>query len=388
MLLRLSLVGMVAALGVTLPSQAHSDKWLESAQTWANSVFAEWDTWQPPESFRSGCFFDSGDAAECPACRLARTRLAANERKSPAPDSDAKKPVTFEPIMVDEHAVSGIAYELNNMFDGQKPTLSDSAQEIVTEKVAKPGPHGAVVKSFPEREAGATVGPTGPFGVGIELELGFVSALRSWAAGVSSAAGPVQPSVAAEAELDQTGDDQWLCGENPDDDWALSAEPSGDRGPAAGTVQMAVTAPKTPEPCADFDEEFAFEIAQSAPPVPPTRLAAALRGLPRDVFAPSRTTKQEEPPGEGAARGGGIVLADLPADVFAWRNSGAAGELPGTRVEAADGSSQVTGPAPRPSAIGSTGQPRFGHAIELTRQALFEWMNVLTGPAILDMSAR
>jgi hypothetical protein len=37
--------------------------------------------------------------------------------------------------------------------------------------------------------------------------------------------------------------------------------------------------------------------------------------------------------------------------------------------------------------VGPLARPRFGHAIELTRQALFEWMNVLTGPAVVDIRA-
>jgi hypothetical protein len=49
MMLRLALVGIVAALGVTLPSQTSSDQWLVATERWASSVFACWDTWSPQD---------------------------------------------------------------------------------------------------------------------------------------------------------------------------------------------------------------------------------------------------------------------------------------------------------------------------------------------------
>ena len=47
MMLRLVLVGMVAALGVTIPSRPDGRGWLGSAERWAKSVLADWDTWRP-----------------------------------------------------------------------------------------------------------------------------------------------------------------------------------------------------------------------------------------------------------------------------------------------------------------------------------------------------
>ncbi len=47
MMLRLALVGVVAALGVTLPTQTSCDNWLTASERWARSVLADWDTWRP-----------------------------------------------------------------------------------------------------------------------------------------------------------------------------------------------------------------------------------------------------------------------------------------------------------------------------------------------------
>ena len=49
MMLRLVLVGMVAALGVSIPSQPSCEHWYDSAQAWAMSLMAEWDTWEPSD---------------------------------------------------------------------------------------------------------------------------------------------------------------------------------------------------------------------------------------------------------------------------------------------------------------------------------------------------
>ena len=71
MMLRLAMVGFVAALGVTIPSQTECDNWFSATQRWASSAFAEWDGWRPQE--RVG---DPGPVEvaehECEQCRMAR----------------------------------------------------------------------------------------------------------------------------------------------------------------------------------------------------------------------------------------------------------------------------------------------------------------------------
>jgi hypothetical protein len=50
MIARLVLVGLVAALGVTLPSRRDCARWMDSNQKWACALLADWDRWEPNES--------------------------------------------------------------------------------------------------------------------------------------------------------------------------------------------------------------------------------------------------------------------------------------------------------------------------------------------------
>ena len=62
MMLRLVLVGMVAGLGVTIPSRPVGHGWLGSAERWANALLADWDSWRPDENEGTRV---SGTAHEC-----------------------------------------------------------------------------------------------------------------------------------------------------------------------------------------------------------------------------------------------------------------------------------------------------------------------------------
>ena len=93
MTLRLVLVGMVAALGVSIPSQPSPDRWFDSAESWATSLLAEWDTWEPTDGNGTGPA-GKGDHLDCEECRLAQLRLASNAMRAaagdpPAPNSEA-----------------------------------------------------------------------------------------------------------------------------------------------------------------------------------------------------------------------------------------------------------------------------------------------------------
>ena len=59
MMLRLVLVGMVAALGVSIPGKPSCEHWFDSAEAWATTLLAEWDTWGADRG--SGVYF-AGDA--------------------------------------------------------------------------------------------------------------------------------------------------------------------------------------------------------------------------------------------------------------------------------------------------------------------------------------
>src|SRR5438045_1570780 len=48
MTLRLVLVSLVAALGLTIPGVPMIESWVASTQNWMNARFADWDTRNPP----------------------------------------------------------------------------------------------------------------------------------------------------------------------------------------------------------------------------------------------------------------------------------------------------------------------------------------------------
>ena len=93
MILRLVLVGMVGALGVSIPAQPGCEHWYGSAQAWATSLLAQWDTWEP------ACDDDGGprlvvtqNQVDCEECRLARMRLlAGTHEESKTEESLAQK---------------------------------------------------------------------------------------------------------------------------------------------------------------------------------------------------------------------------------------------------------------------------------------------------------
>ncbi len=79
MMLRLALVGIVVALGVTVPNQSECDSWLVSTENWARSFLANWDRWSPPENLAASEHAGSADDG-CEQCRLARLELLLREQ--------------------------------------------------------------------------------------------------------------------------------------------------------------------------------------------------------------------------------------------------------------------------------------------------------------------
>lgn len=144
MTLRLVLVSLVAALGLTIPSAPVIDSWVASTQNWMNARFADWDTRNPqtadyvivsdfynvehlalrpaissspataPEpSDRTGPPNASSAAFSSKPALLQDTRSAAVR-----PVSFVRKRKSFEPIWVGEKLSLGIAYELNLKNEG------------------------------------------------------------------------------------------------------------------------------------------------------------------------------------------------------------------------------------------------------------------------------
>jgi hypothetical protein len=149
MTLRLVLVSLVAAMGLTVPSAPVIESWVASTQNWMNAKFADWDARSPqtadyvivndyydvvrfaprpaityppataPEpSERTGLTIASSASYACKPAAQQVSRSAAIP-----PVSLISKRTSFEPILVDEKLSLGVAYELNfkNEGIGQMP---------------------------------------------------------------------------------------------------------------------------------------------------------------------------------------------------------------------------------------------------------------------------
>jgi hypothetical protein len=437
MTLRLVLVGMVAALGVSIPSQPSSEHWFESAEAWATSLLAEWDTWEPTNGDGTGPA-GKGDQLACEECRLARLRVASNAMRAaagdpPAPNREASAPATtitalsgdsmpasasqhvfvgwvqptvpatapatqtkpstpvaFEPICVSEPYETGIAYELNRISEG----LGDS--ETLP----------SILATTTDSELALAAE---------DFELDMLDELYRIA---SEPAEVAKPSI-----VERSGDEPITC---LDEEWARAGcldEPqaASDELTVFADLPRNVFAPAS-LPAVDPDlgkpavipaigslAYLARTAAVASPvtvPKPFTGLVPAIGTLVylsrHDASVPSpassKLTAFHAP--ESATfiawfkKGSGTVvlsthravpatvpdpflnqatLVDLPRDVFA----------PASSV-LAQGSLH-----PDQALVGRDSQPAgLGDAVELTRRAVSAWVSVLIGPALVDVSRR
>ncbi|MFI5455581.1 MAG: hypothetical protein ACHRXM_09030 [Isosphaerales bacterium] len=401
MLLRLALVGMVAALGVTLPSQPKCERWFDSAQNWASGILADWDTWKPREG-NDDCLLGARGRTDCPQCRLARARLAADERNPATAAEPAaiatvsyamrlgarraaeprealpsqpenRESIALEPIVLDEDLFSRVAFQLNRMAEGIG---------IPTACPVPPPPAPA-----PPTVVDTTPLALEPIAASDDLELSVLGELCRVALETRAPVSPARVAARKPRDVEQPDDDSFVCGAG-DLDETLSTQVAASKPMPAVTPETAggdfVALSETDLDFCSGNACLLDRFIEDAPTPPPVALLA---DLPQDVFGPSpKTTLAEAPrvasgPPRAAAprvtsgRRGVVALADLPRDVFAPPEPS-----PTSRQDTSSSSRSIVG---RGSA-----QPRLGHAVELTREALYAWMNVLTGPALVDVTSR
>ena len=144
MTLRLVLVSLVAAMGLTVPSAPVIENWVASTQNWMNARFADWDTRNPQTAdyVIVSDYYDVERLAPRPALSsLPATAPDPSARPGPPNASSATfssklalledtrsaavRPVSFvrqrksfEPIWVGEQLGLGIAYELDLKNEG------------------------------------------------------------------------------------------------------------------------------------------------------------------------------------------------------------------------------------------------------------------------------
>ena len=149
MTLRLVLVSLVAALGLTIPGAPMIEGWVASTQNWMNARFADWDT-RTPEVADYVIVSDYYDAGQFASCSATTDISAAKPAPSPSPTehsealgavktipgpskwellpeskpgevrsvSFSRKTTTSEPIEVAERIDPGFAERLNQTCEG------------------------------------------------------------------------------------------------------------------------------------------------------------------------------------------------------------------------------------------------------------------------------
>jgi len=369
---------MVAALGVTLPGQPKCEGWFDSAQSWASAVLADWDTWKARERIADH-LVDARGRTDCLQCQLARAGLAADERQraaaaEPAAATPVAQPVqpaanpavlsrndlapqpencqaiSFEPIVSELGELCPIAFETRT------PVTSERVADQAPGDLDQLDDHtlvcgaGDCELALPRDLASSKPTPTVTIDAAEAEFLAFSALSRDFCSETACMLdeefedSPTSSSVPALAEL-------------PRDVFGPSAKTTAASSPRVASGPPTVAAPGV----ASATPQVAAPPVASGPP----RVAATgfVSGPPR-VAAPRVAS--------GPPRV--VTLPDLPRDVF-----GPSQRSP----ERKTGSSRSLSTAGR----GVAG-PRLGHAVELTRDALYAWMNVLTGPALVDVTSR
>jgi hypothetical protein len=416
MFLRLVLVGMVAAMGVTLPSRWGCQHWFDSAGVWASATLAEWDTWRPKDAAGRSHTYLRGKT-ECPECRLARERarsraqdlrtagrsvvtaaatgaivIAAEPRAAGPPAVSApaaqRKRVAIEPIQVAQDFVSGIASVLDAVPERpeEKPTPTAALDHAPV-----PTPHSPLpleVKPRPTVDVTRTSVADEPIVATDNLELAILAELCREADRVSSEA-RCQPVADLPLPNIATIDETWICGEFGAD---YDDIPEAPQETALGTPQIqeeprwertrAAIGVIEPDFCSALDCKLEGSIALGQPadrsPVSPR--VAALPDLPRDVFARAADEKIVSVPQDLAKTPPATKLVDLPRDVFAPAAPAVVIDREEVTVHTLPSSSTAVGQDASPS-------ERWEHAVQLTRDAVYAWMSVLTKPGLVDLAA-
>ena len=411
MMLRLVLVGMVAALGVTIPGGSNRGGWLKTAGRWANSAVADLDLWNA-DSSASQPRRIVATRHGCEQCRLARAALAERELRAaksqiadstkiaviktaagsekptgenhrvPPADSVRATTVAFEPIEVGDDFYANIAFELNRIAEGINVA------------------HSATMPS-------ATLARSEP----IVLRDGIEPELPAVLCGVSDEddVEPLPIAVASQPgeENDPTAFGTFVSGESGDD--------AGRDETADSPISGAVTAPivaagiqpvaandgtelfegiacqthfndddaglfaEGPSPTVFDDSSILSVVTEPATPLIPAAPAVVVESTPHSqvrvtaipwpVFAPVEPMVQ---PTTRVAQ-----EQTVPWPVFAPTNATNDPNLAPESRSSATASGQ-----------GSSSQAGLSQAVDLTRQAMRAWMSVLVGSAPVEVTAR
>jgi hypothetical protein len=393
MMLRVVLVGVVAALGASIPTQPGCEHWYDSAQAWTTSLLAEWDTWTVTDEAEPRLPRTPNHLA-CEECRLARMRLVAQANESlkkkavAAQGKAATKGAQQQPSLTDTNAA--LLGSAAVAFKPFAPNRTDGAF----------GPIIAIAFSqMPEGRGGiASISRrTEPMSGGPDLsEPADAAEMEIWAELCRLANEPTVIAAETGAVLAETSDlplteQSFICGFGafePEDSCVAMCSPNpAQEGPSEIATAFDQDASEDAViSCLDeamgWDEEV--EVVANLPHVDPF-----LADLPADVFVPERVTHPDSAPEAPSIRSKEAVLAlavaapappvtapclaDLPSDVFVP-------VTPSRDQEPVATNRPLTGVEPQ--------APRLGDAVELTRRAVSAWVSVLIGPALVQGSRR
>ncbi len=412
MMLRLVLVGMVAALGLTIPGGSNRGGWLVSAGRWGNSVLVDLDTWRPDNS-SSQPRRVAATRHECEQCRLARAALALNKReealsrvadstkstavqtvtgsKKPTAESRHVRPadsfraptLAIEPIDVGDDSYTGIAFELNRNAEGINLVQSPTAPSAILARSQPVELTEALEPDLPAVLCGATD-----------------EDVADWT--------PVAVTAQRQDENDRTASGALVSVEAGDYGTPEETEATPIPVPGAPPVIAASVQPAAPTSCPELfevfacrtgpvDEDDAAPYAQAPsmaaiadaskssvvteraatlnPASPPVAAESTIQsqvqvaGIPWPVFAPDEPTAPEPTRV--------VQETTVPWPVFAPLDPTASPK------SAAESLSLVA--APRRASSSDAG---WGQAVDLTRRAMFAWMGVLVRSAPVEVTAR
>ena len=389
MMLRLVLVGMVAALGVTIPGGTNRGGWLVSAGRWANSAVVDWDTPRPDSSASQERRFATTRHG-CEQCRLARAALALREHAAAASrvadstkstavkaaagsekptgdmhdvltgDSRPAATVAFEPIAVGDDFYSAVAFELNRNAEAinfvQSPTAPTAILTRSQPVALAEGPE----PEMPEVLCGVTDDD-----VDDSAQIAVTAQPRGENEAIASdALDSSETSVEYATEETEYGPEMF-------EEIACQI--------GRFNTEDALLYDEKPSPAVVDDRSKSSVVAEPANPLIAAGLAAVVEstrqsagrvaGIPWPVIAPVEAIAQ--PPTRV------VQETTIPWPVFAPIDLHAG---PSSAAE-----SLSSAAAPR---MDSSSEAGWGQAVDLTHQAMRAWMAVLVRSAAVEVTAR
>jgi hypothetical protein len=362
MISRLVLVGMVAALGLSIPSWLEFERGFNAFRSWTTAQLAEWDTWRPRED-------DSITVPAMPApSRLETSPVVMREPRDCQPGvmgsamvvrQPSRTDIAFVPITAANDLASGVADELMRMAEGLeiRPAMPVKAEART---------HEASLDSREPVTADEFTSSASSISVELRLALGlcrFAEASR------------VDQTPPNPTDVDQ----ETLQAGNPVDD-IFEENPAGyepaEEGLASDVRPQPITTSANPsfeliEPSDELTDQIAGELNRLSDGMTITPEVRATHPAPQPRFAP-------------------IVLAEDLDSGTAYelnRASEGLGIVPPKAGPAGHReSAKTTRAASRP--VPDTGEENLPRAVRMTRDAARAWMDVLTGPTSDRMAFR